>query len=162
MDIKQAKEGFTIKKIVIFVLIICLGFVLKFCINNYKEINHVLEGERFDFKHFYSPDKGKQITLMLHTDGVFHYESYIYVINGRYKKEKPPDRKEYIKFPNGTGVYIKWIDNKNCNIISSNQPKINNLSPENYNINLTVSREEIDAFFERGEGDKVIRYQIKD
>ena len=125
----------------------------------HEDIRYYIRGEKFETKIFSSPKKEKHLTLMLHTEGIFNYYSYIYIIPGINKYDELPEKIYGLKFPDGTGVYIEWKKEDTVDIYTCSKPELNNYHDKDYTINIHVNRNYIDELIEKGEN--VVRYEIK-
>lgn len=148
------------KLMIIVVLLFVIIFVskgLNFYIKNRESIDYLFAGQRFEYKIFTSPSNKNKFTLLLHLVGWPEHESNIYIIDGVYHEKKIPTG-NYIKFPDSTGVYVVWENDKDCTIYSDFEPERSNLSSQNYTINIKKDRNKIDSLWEKG---MVIRYSVK-
>lgn len=160
MEHHISEDGKMNKTTLIFVgfifFIVIAGTIIYY--NNKSEIDYINKGQKFDHKIYYSPKERNEFTVLLHTVGVSDYYSYIYIINGKFVKNTIPKTKNFIKFPDGTGIYIEWINEEICNIFCDNAPEINNLKTSKYKVNIIVDIDKIDSLRMSG---KVIRYTVK-
>lgn len=140
-------------------IIVAMGLMsvvlLIFYLQNKPGIDYLVHGEKLEYKTFSSPTGKNQIVLLLRTVGGFHYTSSIYIVDRIDMKKIPSNN--FISFPNGTGVFVKWINDNECIITCDNNPVYNDFSTTMYSVQLIVDEKVIRGLEKI---DHVIRHDI--
>lgn len=136
-----------------------LFYLVKFYLSYQDAINYLLAGGKsYEHQVFQSPNGKNKITVLVHLYGMVDYESNIYIIDGVYNKNKIPNE-NYVRFPNGAGIYIDWQTEETCKVLADLSPEIDKLHPRSYELKLQIDRKKIRHLAQKA---KVIRFSIKE
>jgi hypothetical protein len=149
------------KSTLVIILIIIIPLIIYYIIPFIELSISINKGGTFEREVLNSPDNKEQITILLHTDGVmaWDYKSYIYIIPGQYTKEKSPDYRNYIKFPNATKVHCRWKTNDKFVIVANKKPINNDFKLAKIKLDLVVDEDKIDELQKQGK--KIFLYSLK-
>jgi hypothetical protein len=148
-----------LKMILLIALIVVVAGLSFFGFGYYKchhQIDLFLNGERIEKKEYFNYKH--KVTLLLHTVGAYHYKTFIYILEGTYNRNVIPVKGNYIRFPNGAGIFLEWSNDSELKIISDSEPVINTLSPLNFRVNLIINRKKLKQLIKSGK--PFTRYKI--